>query len=119
MGFHPVTDQLELVLAPATPKLTARQQTVLDALTAAGADGLEPSEAGAHLHALKEGRWAHSREQRCEWCPRDGLAVLRRLRALGLARYRAKTKVWTTMDAPAAEVEWPRGMLRPDEALPF
>lgn len=119
MGIDPVTDQLELVPAPTTPKLTARQQAVLDALTAAGADGLEPSEAGAVLHALKEGRWAHSREERCEYCGRDGLAVLRRLRALGLSRYRAKTKVWTTTDAPAAETEWPCGMLRPEEALPF
>ncbi len=86
------TDQLA-ILAEA-PKLTPRQQVVMDALTRAGHDGIAPGAAGAILHELKEGRWAHGRDERCDFCSRDGLSVLKALRKKGLARYRAKLKVW-------------------------
>jgi len=93
-----MNDQIPLVEVEAIPKLKPRQQVVLDALRRAGTDGLEPSEAGAHLHALKEGRWAHSAEERCVYCGRDGNAVLKRLRDLGLARYRGRMRVWQAAD---------------------
>lgn len=109
----------QLVLIPeAPPKLTDKQQALLDAVTSAGQDGLEASEAGAVLHALKEeSRWAHTRHERCEWCGRDGNQYLKRLRTLGHVRYSGKLKVWLAVGTEAQEPV--SGMLRPDEPLPF
>ena len=75
-------------------QLTNRQQRVLDALHAAGQDGLHADEAGALAHEMKHGRWAHPNQERCVYCAGDGLAILRRLKEHGLARYRSKSKIW-------------------------
>lgn len=92
--------QLVLIPPPA-PKLTEKQQALLDAVTAAGQDGLSAAEAGAVLHSLKEeSRWAHSRDDRCVYCPRDGNVYLRRLRQLGWVRYSGKLKVWLSIAQP-------------------
>lgn len=85
------------------PKLTDRQALALATLQAAGLDGLHADEVGALLHEQKQGRWAHGREERCAWCGGDGLAMLRRLRELGHARYRAKLKAWQATELPPAE----------------
>lgn len=113
-----MTDQLPLLVVETSPKLAARQQAVHAALQAAGADGLESSEAGAIAHELKETKWAHSRDDRCVYCGKDGRAILLRLAELGLARYRSRLKVWQTVGVPQVDPEV-RGMLRDDEELPF
>jgi ribosomal protein S14 len=82
-----VSEQLAL-LEPAPPRLTERQRAVHDALVKAGQDGLDADQAGAIAHTLKDGRWAHSKDERCQFCGKDGQAILRRLGELGLARYR-------------------------------
>ena len=90
----PVTDQLPLVEVEGETRLTPRQQAVLQALKAAGWGGLRADEAGAIAHEMKEGRSQHGRDNRCDYCARDGRQILARLRDLGYARYRSKLKVW-------------------------
>ena len=96
--------QLALVDVQPAAKLTERQQAVLDALQRAGHDGLDADQAGAIAHELKAGRWQHSRDERCLYCAQDGLQILRRLRDLGLARYRRANRsrslpgVWLAAD---------------------
>lgn len=92
------TEQLALVEIAAAPKLTDRQAAVLQAVQAAGLDGLHADEAGAVAHALKEGRWRHGRDERCAFCGSDGNAILRRLRTLGLVKYRLRTG-WVAVGA--------------------
>jgi hypothetical protein len=96
----------QLPLLALEPKLTGRQRRVLDALLAAGQHGLHADEAGALAHEMKQGRWAHSSAERCVWCGGDGLAILRRLKDLGLARYRSRLKAWqavTTTETVAVD----------------
>lgn len=120
-----MTEQLALVEIPASPKLTDRQRAVLDALTAAGAFGVDADQAGAIAHELKTGRWRHSRDDRCEYCGRDGNQILSRLRDLGYARYRRRkgqlAGVWLATserdETPPAPT--PGGMLPDTQALPF
>lgn len=82
-----MTEQLALI--PAAPRpLTDRQAAVLQALHAAGTDGLDTDAAGAIAHTLKAGRWAHPADQRCLYCGKDGRAILARLAELGHCRYR-------------------------------
>lgn len=95
----------QLALIPVQPKpLTDRQQAVLDALTAAGQDGLDTDQAGAIAHELKEGRWAHGRDDRCAYCAQDGKQILQRLADLGHARYRRANRakslpgIWLAMN---------------------
>lgn len=63
-----------------------RQRAVLLELRKLGR--LDQDEAGAIAHELKEGRWAHGRDTRCDFCSRDGRQILERLVGLGLARRR-------------------------------
>jgi hypothetical protein len=103
-----MSDQLTIV--ETGPKLTPRQQAVHQALQAAGQDGLHADEAGAVAHEQKEGRWAHSRDERCQWCGKDGKQILHALRAKGLARYRSKLKAWqasTIESEPVVETPQP------------
>ncbi len=111
-------DQLPLIELPALPKLTAQQQLVLDKLREAGADGLHADEAGAFAHSIMESRWRHSEQERCQFCGARGLQILKRLRQLGLARYRGRMRVWQAVGTPEPELQ-PRGMLPDSEPLPF
>lgn len=101
-GREAVSEQLAIpeVQVESKPKLTDRQALALAALQAADHAGLHADEVGALLHEQKQGRWGHSREERCAWCGGDGLAMLRRLRELGHARYRAKLKAWQATELP-------------------
>lgn len=81
--------QLTLVEAPAEPKLTARQQAVLEIVRAAGIDGVDAADAGALAHTMKER--PHGLDQRCEFCGKDGQRILGRLREFGLVTYRRKS----------------------------
>lgn len=92
-----MTEQLALIDVPAAPALTDRQQHALDAITAAGADGIHSDELGA---LLCERNGKHSAGDRCQWCTKNGLGVLNRLRELGLVRYRSKLKAWTATGTP-------------------
>ncbi len=100
-----MSEQLPLLEVEVGPKLTARQAAVLEALRAAGERGLEPSEAGAIAHELKAGRWAHSREQRCQFCGGDGADVCKALERKGLARYVRGRGLWYAAPEPQAEPE--------------
>jgi hypothetical protein len=51
---------------------------------------LDADQAGAVLHAMKDGRWAHDSSARCDFCARDGRSYLERLRELGHVRYRRR-----------------------------
>lgn len=93
-------EPLQLFDVPASHHLTDRQQAVLNALRRAGQDGLHADECGAIAHELKQGRWAHTRDERCQFCGQDGMQILRRLRELGLVRYRAKLKAWVAVGIP-------------------
>lgn len=86
-----MTDALQIFEPDTVHKLTDRQQAVHDALHRAGHDGLDTDQAGAIAHELKAGRWAHSRDDRCQFCGKDGKQILERLRHLGLARYRRRS----------------------------
>lgn len=110
-------EQLVLIPPPA-PRLTDKQQALLDAVAAAGLEGLGAAEGGAVLHALKEeSRWTHTRHERCQYCSRDGNQYLRRLRQLGHVRYAGKLKVWVAVGVdPSATVY---GMLPADQPLPY
>lgn len=59
------------------PRLTDRQQAVLEQLHHTGR--LDADEAGAIAHELKTGRWAHDRDTRCAFCAQDGRAILEAL----------------------------------------
>lgn len=61
---------------PAEPKLTDRQRFALSELQRYR-EGLTQDELGALLHA-RNGK--HADWQRCQWCSKDGLGVLRALR---------------------------------------
>jgi hypothetical protein len=119
-------EQLALIPAEAKP-LTPRQQAVLEALIAAGQDGLDTDQAGAIAHELKEGRWAHSRDDRCSFCGKDGRQILERLAELGHARYRRANRarslpgVWLATDLSSVEAasDTPRGMLSDADPIPF
>jgi hypothetical protein len=118
------TDQLELLEpTPAVPKLTDRQAAVLDAVRRAGIDGLDADHAGAITHGFKTGGWAHGPDERCDYCGRDGNAVLKRLRELELVAYRrAKGSMpggWVLTGTGLPAVAGTTAMLKDDEAIPF
>lgn len=85
-----MTDVQQLALVDLDPvvKLTDRQQATLDALTAAGPDGLDADQAGA---LLCERKGIHHRDARCQFCGLNGKGVLEALKSKGLARYRRRT----------------------------
>lgn len=56
------------------PQLTPRQQLAFDYLQAN--DGVSADEVGAWLHAHRDRR-PHPVGERCDWCAKDGLSVLR------------------------------------------
>lgn len=115
-----MTDQLALLEIPVALKLTVRQQAVLDAVTRAHPDSLESSEAGAVLHEMREGRWRHSRDDRCRWCAQEGKSVLEALRTKGLVSYRRRKGLedggWVLAGSQDAA---PRGMLADTDPIPF
>jgi hypothetical protein len=84
-----VTRPLQLFDIPPAAQLTDRQQTALDAITAAGYDGLHTDELGAHVHA-SQGK--HAADETCEWCPSVGSELGRRLRELGHAQQRPQKR---------------------------
>lgn len=90
---------LHLFALPPATKLTGRQQTALDAITAAGYDGLHTDEVGAAVHAW-QGK--HSADERCEWCGSVGQELGSRLRDLEWVQQRRRkaaggdvVTVWT------------------------
>lgn len=101
-----------------TPQLTARQQHALDAITAAGWDGLHTDEIGAHVHAW-QGK--HPAGERCEWDGSVGREMGNALRAKGLVQQRRRKQpggdlvlVWTVagkLVRPQVERadQWPVG----------
>lgn len=101
-------EQLEL-LAVTPTALPPPQQAVYDALHSCGYEGLSADEAGAIAHATKASQWAHSPDDRCAYCARDGHAILRALEAKGLTTYRRKRRnvpgawILTGTEAPAPE----------------
>lgn len=114
-------EQLALI-APAPPKLTDRQQTVLDALTRAGQDGIDTDQAGALLCAHKG---IHGPDDRCQYDGRSGKQVLEALAAKGLCRYRRANRgrgihgAWLATGQPEPEPERPSAMLADTEPIPF
>jgi hypothetical protein len=70
---------------PTIPQLTDRQQRALDAITAAGFDGLTSDEVGAILH-----EHSHGANERCMYCASTGNEVGRALRAKGLVQQRRR-----------------------------
>lgn len=100
-----MTDQLQLVDVPATPRLTERQQRALKLLEEAGYDGLASDELGAHFHR-------HTADERCEWCGSTGFELGQALRREGKAQQRRRRApggdvfmVWTVagkLEEPAA-----------------
>jgi hypothetical protein len=77
-----VTEQLTITGDVAiVPRLGPAQLEVLTALREHG--NLDDDEAGAILH---ERRGKHQRDERCEWCARDGRDVLKSLRGHKLAK---------------------------------
>jgi hypothetical protein len=120
-----MSEQLAL-LPPAQRRLTERQRAVRDALRAAGQDGLDADQAGAIAHTLKDGRWAHSKDERCRFCGKDGQAIMRRLAELGLARYRRANRqrnihgTWLPTDAePQPDAAIPADGSALDGPVPF
>lgn len=101
-----MSDQLPLLeVEPPAAKLTPQQALVLERLLAAGQDGLHADEVGAIAHSVMESRWRHSAEDRCEYCGKRGLEILKALRAKGLVRYRAKLKSWQATELPPPKPE--------------
>jgi hypothetical protein len=99
-----VSDQpLHLFDVPTVPRLTARQQFALNAITGAGFDGLQTEELGALLHYPK-----HGLHETCEWCGSVGMQMGRALRAKGLVQQRRRQApgrdiymVWVAAGTPA------------------
>jgi hypothetical protein len=99
-----VSDQpLRLFDAPAVHRLTERQQFALDAITAAGWDGLQTDELGAILHYPK-----HAIHETCEWCPSAGKQMGESLRQKQLVQQRRRQApgrdfymVWVAAGVPA------------------
>lgn len=114
-------EQLALI-APELPKLTDRQQTVLEALQRAGQDGLDTDAAGALLCAAKG---IHGPNDRCQYDGRSGKQVLEALAAKGHARYRRANRArgihgaWLATGQPDPEPPRPNAMLADDQPIPF
>lgn len=110
----------QLALVPAPPKLSDRQQAALDALKAAGYDGLHTDELGAIVHSFS---LKHGAAMRCEWCGAAGQEVGKALRAKGLAQQRRRrlpggdlVVVWTTAGKLERVEGMPPGMT---DRIPF
>lgn len=104
-------EQLELLPETKVVQLTDRQQLVHQAVQHAGPDGLDADQAGALAHGLKEGRWAHGPDDRCQFCGSDGRQILEALATKGLVRYRRAnrarnlTGAWFTTDTKTDPAE--------------
>lgn len=94
-------------------QLTDRQQAALDAITAAGYDGLHTDELGAAVHAW-QGK--HPADETCAFCPSVGNELGRRLRQLGHVQQRRRkapggdtVTVWTVagnLIPPRADLDY-------------
>lgn len=84
-----MTDQLAIgavdKAAPPEPKLTPRQQLAYQYLR--DHDGVTADEVGAWLHTHRDKK-PHSVDERCDYCARDGLSVLRSKALTPLVTYR-------------------------------
>ena len=80
-----MTQQLALVDVAAPPKLTVNQQRAFDYIRAR--DGVTADEVGAFLHAHRDRR-PHGVDDRCKWCAKTGLGVLRSKGLRPLVTYR-------------------------------
>lgn len=110
-----MTAQPHLFDPPPATRLTDRQQTALDAITAAGYDGLHTDEVGAHVHAW---RGKHAADETCAWCPSVGSELGKRLRHLGLVQQRRRkapggdtVTVWTVAGKLPRPVERDNGFI--------
>ena len=74
-------------------KLGPRQQLVYDHIREHGS--LTDDEAGALIH---ESRGKHHRDQRCNWCTREGRQVLASLRGKGLLTRKRGSGLWVLKD---------------------
>lgn len=90
-----------------TPQLTPRQQLAFDYLQAN--DGVAADEVGAYLHAHRDRR-PHPVGERCDWCAKDGLSVLRSKALAPLVTYRRSRegRLYLPRDKPAAATREPR-----------
>ena len=70
---------------PAMPSLTVKQQLAFDYVRAH--DSVYADEVGAWLHAHRD-KHPHSVDERCEWCARDGRAVLTSRALHKIVKYR-------------------------------
>lgn len=74
-----VTDQQPSLFKPPAPvavigKLTTRQMQAWDYIRSVPG-GVTADEIGALLHSLREDRWAHSTDARCDYCATTGREV--------------------------------------------
>ncbi len=101
-------------LPPPPPTLTPRQQHALTIIQQAAPDSVTADEIGAALCAYAN---RHPAGERCQYDAQNGNQMLRALRAKKLVTYRTRTGwVPTNNTRP---VETPRGMLPPDQELPY
>lgn len=84
-GQLPLTSDDTLIASPNHRALSARQQLAFDYVRAH--DGVTADEVGASLHTHRDRR-PHGVDDRCEWCSRDGRAVLTSKALKPLVRYR-------------------------------
>lgn len=84
-------------------RLGPRQQLVLDELARIHPEPLTADEAGALVHSRRQSRWAHSTDQRCDYCATEGGQVLRRLAQLGHAVRRRGAGGYTLRHGEAAD----------------
>ena len=111
--------QIPLVEVDPAVKLTPQQTLVLEQLKRAEADGLHADEAGAWAHSIMESKWRHSPEERCLFCTKRGLQILHRLREHGLARYRAKSKVWQAIGHESDSTQPVRSAISEEEEFGY
>jgi hypothetical protein len=93
--------QLPLVDVPATPVLTARQESAWTYLRSR-AGGCTTVELGAYLHALKG---KHPDREPCLYCGSEALSVLRSKALRPLVIHRRKLGVWEPRHAADRTVD--------------
>lgn len=106
---HSLLGDVETVTETGRP-LTPNQQLAWDSIRAS-ANGLYADEVGALIHRR------HRNDERCEYCGRDGLAVLR---SKGLAPLviRRRSGLWQPRDPKDAAHVAPAGLIATSETDP-
>lgn len=87
-----MTDELFTEPMPTAEPLPPRQDTAMRLVIRHQPDGVTADEVGARVH---EDRGKHPADQRCEWCGRDGAAVLNALIRKKLVTRRRATGLYT------------------------